>query len=64
MNKIKLEVERLRTCTIVRPANACGTCGWSPKAWTIAVIDRRKRYDPIGAFIEANKLWTRDEVTL
>jgi len=63
-NKIKLEVVHLRTSSMVRPANMCGTCGWSLKAWTIAQIDKRKRYDPIGAFIAVNPNWVRNEVEL
>lgn len=63
-NKTALEVINLRTCSMVRPLNSCGTCGWHPKAWTIAQIDKRKRYDPIGAFIAVNPNWSRAEVAL
>ena len=61
---VKLEVETLRSGSVyVRPAGALGTCGWSPKAWTIARVDRRRRFDPVAAFLAANPNWNKSEVT-
>lgn len=57
----RLEVETLRSGTkIVRPAHAVGTCGWSPKAWTLAVI--RRGETPLRAFLKANPNWTEGEI--
>jgi len=60
--KTLLATERLRTCTIVRPAHSAGTMGFSPKAWQIAEVYGRE--SPITAFLKSNKNWTRDEVTM
>jgi len=61
-DKMVLETVRLHTSTIVRPAYAAGTMGFSPKAWQIAEVYGRE--SPITAFLKSNKNWTRDEVTM
>jgi hypothetical protein len=58
--KIYLETERLRTCTIVRPAGTLGTMGFHPKAWQAAAIGRRET--PLGAFLSANPNWKPTEI--
>jgi hypothetical protein len=58
----RLEVDILRSGTkIVRPHGAVGTCGWYPKAWTLAVIKRNET--PKGAFLKANPNWSEGELT-
>lgn len=57
----RLKVEMLRSGTkIVRPDGAVGTCGWSPKAWTLAVIHRNEA--PRVAFLKANPNWNEGEI--
>jgi hypothetical protein len=56
-----LQVEVLRGGSkIVRPAEALGTCGWHPKAWTLAVM--KKRDTPQSAFLRVNPNWTEGDV--
>jgi hypothetical protein len=56
-----LEIEVLRSGTrIVRPVGAVGTCGWWPKAWTLAVL--RRTDTPKAAFLRANPNWSAGEV--
>lgn len=59
---MKLSIERLKTITIVRPASALGTCGFSPKAWQAGVIQRNE--SPIAAFLRSNPNWTIEELEL
>ena len=57
----RLVTERLRSGTlIVRPEGTLGTCGFSPKAWNLAIVRRGGSY--IEAFLEANKNWKREEL--
>jgi hypothetical protein len=60
--KTILATERLRTCTIVRPAQSLAMMGFSPKFWQVAEVYGRE--SPITAFLKSNKNWTRDEVTM
>lgn len=56
---MKLEITVLRTGhRFAGPEGACGTCGWHPRAWTIAQIKRRET--PEQAFLRANKNWTSE----
>ena len=57
----KLEVIELRNCRVVKPLHECGTCGFYPKAWTMAHVS--KGDDPINAFLKSNKNWERNEVS-
>jgi hypothetical protein len=56
----KLEVTQLRNSLVVRPERACGTCGFYPKAWQVAVM--RKRDNAATAFLRANKNWSKDDL--
>jgi len=55
-----LEIDRLRTCTLVRPSGTLGTCGFYPKAWQVAVLSTRK--NPIESFLECNPNWTQSDI--
>jgi hypothetical protein len=58
---IRLEVDVLRSGTkIVRPAGALGTCGFHPKAWSVAVIGRNESLNR--AFLRANPNWKPEEL--
>ena len=57
---MKLEVTELRTLNkIVRPAGARGTCGFSPKPWTAAVMKRGET--PEQAFLRTNPKWKESD---
>ena len=60
--KTKLEIIKLITGEFVKPINECGTCGFYPKAWQIAPI--RKKQSPIDSFLNCNKNWNINEVTI
>ena len=58
-DKIKLLVTTLRSGTaVVRPEGALGTCGWYPKAWTLAVV----RGDVRRSFLDANPNWNEADI--
>lgn len=57
---MRLEIDHLRTCTLVRPVGTLGTCGFHPKAWQVAVLNTRK--DPIESFLQFNPNWTQSEI--
>lgn len=60
---IRVVTERLRNGTVLaRPEGALGTCGWSPKAWTMAYVSRGR--DPVDAFLASNRNWNREEIDL
>lgn len=53
---LNLDVTTLSSGTrIVRPAGALGTCGWHPRAWIAAVMQRGD--SPESAFYRANPRW-------
>ena len=66
--KTKLEIIKLITGEFVKPINECGTCGFYPKAWQIAPIRHfyfsNVRQSPIDAFLNCNKNWNINEVTI
>ena len=45
---------------LVRPAGTLGTCGWSPKAWQVAIV--RPSESCKQAFLRANPNWLPEEV--
>ena len=57
---IRLETDKLRSCTLVRPVGTLGTCGFYPKAWSVAVI--RSNESPTRAFLRANPNWKPEEL--
>ena len=57
---IRLEVVKLRSCTLVRPVGTLGTCGFHPKAWSVADIGRNE--SPNRAFLRANPNWKPEEL--
>lgn len=61
MTPVKLTVETLRNgVRIVRPEGALGTCGFYPKSWELAVVERGDL--PVRAFLEANPNFTYEEL--
>ena len=40
---MKLEIVELRTGYIVRPENAVGTIGWTPKPWSAQYFSSRSK---------------------
>lgn len=51
-----LEVIHLNDGSYVRPFGAVGTCGFSPRAWQIALIEPWQT--PVDAFLEVNPKWS------
>jgi hypothetical protein len=71
MKRIELEVIKIghsfpfpqySKSEIIKPKEACGTCGYFPKAWTMAYVFKSERNDPIKSFLRSNKNWVREEV--
>lgn len=59
--KIVIRTERLRSGQLyARPNNTLGTCGFHPKAWTIAAV--RQNEHPVTAFLRFNPNWSREEI--
>jgi hypothetical protein len=57
---MKLLVEKLRSgALVVRPEGALGTCGWYPRAWTLAVVDGDVR----SSFLDNNPNWVDSDIT-
>ena len=56
---VNLEVTKLDNGTkLIKPENQLGTHGFSPKAWTAAVV----RKNPIPSFLAANKAWSKKDI--
>jgi len=58
---VNLEVLNLRKGRVVKPLHECGTCGWYPKAWTIAYVSKGE--NPISAFLKYNSNWKISDIS-
>ena len=56
---VRLEVEKLRLGSIVKPEGQLGTIGWYPKAWQAAYVTNKCA---IHSFLNSNHNWNTEDI--